>query len=329
MDKSIYHIQLGAIQATDLGRYNGGQAPDAGAIAGTDSIEANIWKEVLERGAAPIPAPLPPPVWNRLYGALDAFANFLAAHDEYADVFDRTAKAWQVESGLDLHFSGYFSPYYRNRVGQAGKDQKQIFQFCEPYFRYLANRHPELLALAPFARLAEGSLAALYSVYSAVLPLIDALRNVDKELLAALRPHNALPPIAIRLLQYEGDSQFFTDPHVDKSAITIITDTDDSVDDPCLVFGPLAPATPLLSQYAPMIKRKDESLLFLGAAAREAGFAAFRPAPHAVRPSREHRIRHSAIFFWLLPGIDLKLFSTSVPFTDDLGLSRNGHRQTS
>jgi hypothetical protein len=138
-----------------------------------------------------------------------------------------------------------------------------------------------------------------------------------------------MPPVAIRLLQYFGDSQFYTDPHVDKSAITIIADTDDPADDPCLVFGPLTPRVPLLSEFAPIQKRGDESLLFLGAAAREAGFNDFRPIPHAVRPAREQRVRHSAIFFWLLPGIDLKAFSTSVPFTDDIGLSRIGHRSQS
>src|SRR5260370_21880776 len=97
---------------------------------------AQIWRDVLERGAAPIAAPLPPPVWRRLYNALDEFGEYIDGHDEYADIFDKTAKSWQAHSGLGLHFSGYFSPYFRNRVGELGKDQKKIFQFCEPYFRY-------------------------------------------------------------------------------------------------------------------------------------------------------------------------------------------------
>src|SRR4051812_40232442 len=86
------------------------------------TAEAKIWKQVLEQGTAMIPAPLPPLVFRRLYNALDEFAAFVAEHDQYADVFDTTAKSWQAESGLGLHFSGYFSPYFRNRVGQAGKD---------------------------------------------------------------------------------------------------------------------------------------------------------------------------------------------------------------
>jgi hypothetical protein len=287
-----------------------------------EKSNTEIWRTILERGAAPIPAPLPSGVWARLYDAFDTFSDFVEEHHEYANVFDTTARAWQSESGLALHFSGYFSPYFRDRVGQTGKDQKKIFQFCEPYFRYLADYHPELLSIASFARLAEGSLAALYAVYSAVFPLICSLGHLNEKLLSALLPRNTMPPISIRLLRYNGDSHFFTNPHVDKSAITIITDTDDPADDPCLVFAPPAVAQPLLSQFAPIQKGKNESLLFLGAAAREAGFADFRPAPHAVRPSREQRVRHSAIFFWLLPGTDLKLFSTSVPYTDDLGLSR-------
>jgi len=283
-------------------------------------VESVIWQEVFERGVAHIAPPLPRWVWQRLYDALDAFADFVAANSEYATVFDTTAKAWQADRGLE--FSGYFSPYFRNRVGQAGKDQKYIFQICEPYFRYLADQQPRLLALPTFARLAESALATLYSLHAAMLPLMRALRAKHPGLHAALMQDDVMPPVVLRLLHYRGDGQFFTDPHVDKSAVTVIVNTDDPVDDPCLVFAPSTVGTPLLSEFRAVRKHQDEALVFLGAAGREAGFSGCAPAPHAVRPARVPRTRHSAIFFWLLPGIDLRSFSTAVPFVDDLGHSR-------
>ena len=284
--------------------------------------EQGIWQEVFARGVARIAPPLPAWVWQHLYDALDAFADFVAANPEYATVFDTTAKAWQAERGLE--FSGYFSPYFRNRIGQAGKDQKYIFQICEPYFRYLADRHPRLLALPAFARLADAALAVLYSLHAAMLPLMSSLRDAHPGLHAALMQGEVMPPVVLRLLHYRGDGRFFTDPHVDKSAVTVIVNTDDPEDDPCLVFAPSTVGTLLLSEFRPVRKRQDEAIVFLGAAGREAGLSGCAPAPHAVRPSRVPRTRHSAIFFWLLPGIDLKSFSTAVPFVDDLGHSRAG-----
>lgn len=282
-----------------------------------------LWRSVVEHGAAVIPAPLPSTVWQHLYDALDLFTKHVAISVKYAETFNRAAKEWQERSGLSLQFSGYFSPYFRNRLGQKDKDQKAIFQICEPYYRYLSRTHPELLAVQEFGSLVEGTLAAMQSVYCAVLPHILSLNLEHSEFLSAIRPIDGLPPIALRLLHYESDSHFFTDPHVDKSAVTIILNTDDPLDDPCLTFAPADSTNPLLSQFVPVPVQRDQSILFLGAAGREAGFSGLRPAVHAVKPAKANRVRHSAIFFWLLPGIDLRTFSTNVSFIDDLGRARN------
>jgi hypothetical protein len=34
------------------------------------------------------------------------------------------------------------------------------------------------------------------------------------------------------------------------------------------------------------------------------------------------KVRHVALLFWLLPGIDMHSFNTATPFINDLGLAR-------
>lgn len=286
-------------------------------------MDNSTWDEVLALGATRVPAPLPRFLWRDLYTSFAAFAEVASSRPEYADTFDRKAKAWQVESGLRLHFSGYFSPYYRDRMGQAGRDNKKVIQFCEPYYRYLCETEPQLFELAEFRTLVDGMMAALYSSLAAYTPLVYALKDIDPKLAETLLPREMMPPVAIRLIRYQGDNYYFTNPHVDKSAITVILDTDEPEDSPCLVFAPQGRGSaPLLSEFAPVLRREGEALVFLGAAPREAHYPNLLPAGHAVRSLESPRVRNVAIFFWLLPGIDLAKFDTAIPFVNDLGQAR-------
>ena len=285
-------------------------------------IAREIWDEAMSRGVTRVRTPLPKAAWNELYRRLTTFAEFITSNDEFSRTFDAKARDWQINSGLRLHYSGYFSPYYRNRVGQPGRDNKIIFQMCEPYYRYLAEHDPALFTIPEFRSLADGAMAALFSSLAEYTPLIEALRDIDASLAHRLITRQMLPPVSIRLLRYYSDKQFFTNPHVDKSAITVILDTDEPVETPCLVFAPRSAKPPALSTFAPIQRRPDESLLFFGAAAMKAGYRGFEPSAHAVRPLLTSSVRHVAIFFWLLPGIDLASFNTSTAYVDDLGLSR-------
>ena len=283
------------------------------------------WNTLSTSGVSTIPPPLPVSAWLRLYNKFDAFVEAVAKLPrEHRLAFDEAAASWRTESGLRFHYSGYFSPYYRDRVGETGKDQKQILQSCIPYYSYLSEHHPHLLAMPEFETLLNGLHAALASIYADCLPFVHALREFAPALSDALLSRDTMPPVVLRLLRYEASCQFLTHPHVDKSAITIIAHTDDPPDDPCLVFAPRVSDHPLpLSAFAPA-GSSDQALMFMGAAPQQAGLSRFSAAPHAVRPVREKRVRHSAVFFWLLPGIDLHPFSTHVPFVDDLAALEGG-----
>ena len=285
-------------------------------------MDNSLWTKVSQNGVAKIPAPLPKHTWRQLYMSLSRFGEWFSEHKEYGDVFDQTAKAWQIDSGLKLYFSGYFSPYYRDRTNQVGRDNKRVIQFCEPYYRYLCDQAPTLLKIPEFRSLVQGMMAALYSSYATFLPTLRELSAIDPQLCKALMPDGTLPPVVLRLIEYQSDAYYFTNPHVDKSAVTIILDTDEPTDQSCLVFAPRENALPRLSDFSPVQKQDRDALVFFGAAPQVANHGWAIPAPHAVRPLKAPFTRHVAIFFWLLPGVDLSRFDTATTYVNDVGLAR-------
>jgi hypothetical protein len=286
-----------------------------------------LWEQLLDSGVAAVPAPLPKGAWQELYSAFDEFVGSLPKDSEERDLYNQYAKEWQALGGLRDTYGGYFSPYFRDTSGVEGRDNKRIIQLCAPYYKYLHDRDAVLLRNDRFRRLLDKMMAALLTSYSSIIGPIAELEAVEPDFVRALHPRGELPPVVIRLLSYGRDDQLSTNPHVDKSAITVILDSDDTDTNPRLVFGDAnAHGVQRLSSFTPFLKGPDESIVFFGAAPSQAGYERLRPAPHAVRPFLEPT-RHSAIFFWLLPDFDMHDFDTTIVVDDDLMLARKMRRK--
>jgi SAM-dependent methyltransferase len=258
-----------------------------------------------------------------LYAKFDEFVQLVRDRADEPRVFNDQAKLWQSQSGLRMHYGGYFSPYYRDTTGKAGRDNKATIQLCEPYYRFLYEQRSQLLRNECFRRLAQSLLAAMYSTFTCFRSVLVELRESYPRLYARLAPEDAPPPIAIRLLRYEHDDRLATNPHVDKSALTVILDSDDPSSEGRLLVGdPSVSTTPQrLSAFKVCEQEPGTCPVFFGAALKEAGYGNFRPMPHAVRPF-DSAVRHSAVFFWLLPEHDMSCFDTTVLIDDDIGLKR-------
>ena len=289
----------------------------------TKSNPKTVWTDILRTGFARIPQTLPRTAWSHLYEGFDDFTSSLGDAALIAD-FNSEAKRWQKASGLQQFFGGYFSPYYRDTTNQAGKDQKRILQICEPFYRFVYENGSPLLENEKYRRVLDGMMAALYSTMAGFEPYINALKEIDPKAYRALVPQTGLPPVALRLLSYSADAALATNPHVDKSAITIIADTDDSLENSKLVYcgSSNSDRMLMLSDFKSFDAEAGECVVFLGAALEEAGHPEFKALPHAVQPVISSTPRHSAVFFWLLPGQDMETFNTTVPFEDNLGLAR-------
>lgn len=293
------------------------------------NMRKEVWPTVLEPGVAIVPAPLSKTVWERLYVEFDKFAQSVSGDTEFSKRYNVEAKEWQKEKKNRELYGGYFSPYFRDTSKIPGRDKKRIVQLCEPYYRHLHQKNSVLLTNPFFVRLIDGMMAALYSCCAAVTPILNDLEEIEPFLYERLMLKAELPPVSLRLLSYDADPQFATNPHVDKSAFTVIVDADDPVEASKTIFCPHAPesAPPKLSSFKPIRKNANEALLFLGAAPRVGGFANFLPMPHAVGPF-EGVVRHSAVFFWHLPNTDMQDFDTKIAFEDDMGLARKPHSKT-
>ena len=268
--------------------------------------EEAILNDIADHGSALLSSPLPPSAWRSLYATFDEFCQKVADDSRHHTVFDEVASEWRGRVGRE--FSGYFSPYYRDRVAEKGKDNKKIIQSCVPYHEYLWRNRPDLMEVPVFRRMFDGLTAALATSYMTIVPLVRALVKRDDRLKERLFAGGHLPPVAIRLLSYsQDDGRWATQRHVDKSAITVILHTDDPLNDQrLLVYRPNGGG--MLQERE---RSEEKARVFYGAALQEAGYDQYRPAVHAVRGLGTQETRHSAIFFWLLRGIDLSEFDTT------------------
>lgn len=281
---------------------------------------SNCFIELINNGIASIPCPLTNQRWEELYILFDKFIRSLSSDEKNS--FNLEAKKWQETSGLSLFYGGYFSPYYRDTTKLEGKDNKQIFQICLPYFQYLDSTNSVLLQNESFKRLLECSIATMMVCYQSLIPLVERFKTYDSTLYNRLIPSASLPPIALRLIRYENDALLATNPHVDKRALTLLLNSNsDPENDKVILAKDINKENLSLNDFGSINRVKNQSLLFFGAAPREAGFQNYKPMPHAVSPFKEP-VRHSAVFFWLLPDHDMSSFDTTVKVYDNSGLMR-------
>ncbi len=250
-------------------------------------------------------------VWDRLYRALDAYVE--VSRERPDELAHEEARRWFERRPDWKFYKGAFAPCFKDANGDShGTDRKQTFQLCEMYYRFLNEQRPELLEGDEFRHLVDGAMAAMYSVHAAIQPLVVALSGSAPQLYRALNPVGALPPVSLRLLRYERNDGLAIRPHVDKSGLTVILDSDDPPDRPNLILGPLNAVEPVkLSSFVPAVKGKNEALMFFGAGLRAAGFEQCAPLPHTVAAVKT-AVRHSAVFHWFLPNLDTDAVETKV-----------------
>ena len=286
-------------------------------------IRASI-DRLLETGVSTVAAPVPKVAWRGIYNDLDALTDRVHRQPSLTTRITEAASQWHKNSGLSHHYSEYFKPYYRDYVGQKGRDQKVIFQFCIPFYKYLFENFSNILDIDEYRRVAEGSVSILATCQDQLIPFASLLGTVNTEYSSRLLQFNQGLPVAIRLIKYWPDASYLTNPHVDKTAFTVLLDSSDPADDRCIVVSSKQSMDDVsLSDFYTPASNADESVVMFGAAGVDSGYSDFWPAPHGVKPPTRPRFRYSAVFFWLLPDSDLSGYSTSIKYDDDLGLSRH------
>lgn len=227
--------------------------------------------------------------------------------------FNDAGASWKrgaAENGLAN--SGYFAPYFKNLIGQEHKDQKITYQTCFDFIETMkAQDYPHQLDELD---------RALLEAASEVVPYMREMVEAMIAFFPAWRPRffdaHGNPRISVRALKYAPDTLAGTNPHVDKSAFTCIMHTsDDPGQQQRLVVCPPGANVGDLDDYARTGETGKRAVAFAGAALNIAGFDLLDAVPHAVLPVLSNSPRYSLVVFWLLQGVDMNPFDTTVFMT--------------
>lgn len=277
--------------------------------------------QLKRNGYTSIPKLFSQGYYDELYLLFDEFIDVMTKNRELLEEFRKAGEKWKTIAKNDNLYSNFFTPYYRDRRGLPGKDEKVILQTCELFHTYLTMSYSGMYLDYPII----GNLfnRLMHIILAHNKHLLKLIYELGSEIQKKLIPNNGEIPVSIRILRYENDSLMSTNPHVDKTAFTIILNTNDPINQERLIAHKNVNKSIHLSKYSIPDIPKEDSLLFCGAAFEEFGYQAFKALAHAVLPFNHAKKRYSIILFWHFPDLDMSKFSTSVDFIDDLKLKRN------
>lgn len=270
------------------------------------------------------------------YDTFEKLIAFTASEPAWADIYNSRGGAWKAAQGSGLENSGYFAPYYRDRNGHAGADQKVVYQTCPEFMRQCETVCPA--SYPPLLKPLDLALEkVLHKAEGLMRPIVNSVTAVEPDLRAHLLTCEGQARLSVRIIKYSPDSMAATNPHVDKSALTCIIHTSDAPDAQNLVFASPWLGTPKISSFTPAHPKElgeNQScgrlaVVFPGEAFAKAGFGLLHATPHAVLPFGSDRARYSLVAFWLLQGVDLSSFNTAVPVQDDASVLRQYGSKTS
>lgn len=280
------------------------------------------FEQLKGKGYTSIPKLFTQPFYDELYKLYDQVIDLMSQDTYFYETYKLASERWKSIAKNNNLYGRFFKPYYRDRRGVIGTDEKVILQTCPSFYQYLAFSFYNIYMNYPVLERLKSKLMAIILAHKK--HVVQFIHLMDDGLKKVLMPESGETPVSIRILRYEKDSKLSTNPHVDKTAFTLILNTNDPPDREKLIVRNVDEPIKYLSQYEVPKIHEDHSLLFFGAALEQAGHKAYKALAHAVLPFNHSHERYSIILFWHLPNFDMSNFSTKVEFSDDLNLARNG-----
>lgn len=237
--------------------------------------------------------------FEELYEATDVLIDELS--DAMRSDWQRAALAWLAEGDNDSYFCGVPAAF-KDRSGVAGKRNKVYLQWFLEFSRSEFFKNT-MVAKLPSARLVSLGIAELHHRCSEHLaPLMSEMMRAYPEFTQRYTSDRPLP-ISLKLVRYNrSPGKFATDPHFDKSAVSMILQADDpkvhwriGQGNPCRISQMTAPF-----EYPDNADAPSPVILFPGLSLQAAGVD-IPPSPHFVLPVEDRPYRHSIIAFLIVP----------------------------
>ena len=260
---------------------------------------------------------LPSRIWfDELYAAADLLIEELT--DELAAEWRQAAFDWLAEGDNGSYYCGV-PPAYRDRAGIAGKRNKAYIQWCLEHARSPRFAATRVARLEP-VRILSRKMTELHEICSGAFESILADFAEPYPQLVARFDEGRPLPIVFKLVRYnQSPNRFATDPHFDKSGLSMILRADDETvrwrigqGNPCRISEMSAPF-----EYPRDHAEPNPAVVFPGLCLEAAGVDV-APTPHFVLPVEQKRYRHSTIAFLVVPHLEgTDDLDTQAPFIHD------------
>ncbi len=266
---------------------------------------------------------LPSRLWfNSLYKFYDDVSRLLLEVPALLDDWHRCVESWQRTRDTRQFFCAAPTDF-RDRSTRTDKRDKEYLQYSLDFAVSDVFQDSSLSKQGAVVNLF-GMLEELHFVCAGLFfRAIDSITAAVPEIRPQLLYDSRLAPIIIKVLRYnKNPNRFATDPHFDKSALSLLLNSDDRSVSYRLgkyvtseiryssLFAPI--------EYPPADSQWNDAVLISGLCLQKIGLGILPPTPHSVLPVHDRDVRHSIVAFYLVPYLDTTNMETNAPYINDL-----------
>jgi hypothetical protein len=251
--------------------------------------------------------------YNDLYKKFDTFIDLMSQNPDFAGMMYFSEKSFLSSPKQKSRYCSA-PPSFRNpREHPTKRFNKIYFQFILEHYALIKQEHAEYLTTNPDAQKFLGAMLSVdqiaKDIFSAAIEAIDKKCPGFKQTMYG--KHGELTVIT-KVVRYEKIDGWGTTPHFDKSALSLVWDSNDDNDDSLLICeNRLHPSLEALVKPIRGYSHKKDTtsaILIAGSAFSKVGID-IKPTLHAVAPIQK-QYRHAIISFLLIPDIDMSDLKT-------------------
>lgn len=252
--------------------------------------------------------------YDGLYRSFDTFVEAVGQDPAVESALNESGRRWLSSRNTSMWYSGV-PPKFEDRTRRDDKAEKLYCQASQEYVEYCRSRNPVLYQVAAVCALYEHIEQIIESAVPILLSVIDQLTESNPGLRDRLYAPHRYAPVILRVIRYHRTTNFGTQPHVDKSGLSLVLDNSDSrLSEKLVIASNKRPTELTLADlHSPRRRCPGSAILIPGRCLQDVGFLDLPPSPHAVLPMDTER-RHSVIAFWLVPNFSMDQLITDVPF---------------
>lgn len=282
------------------------------SLSVTSFINGSMAKQLQERGLIEINnTDMIKNDYHKLYNDFDSFINLIDTNPTFAANLNKSEKEFLINQEQKKRYCGA-PPSYRDPQIHKSK------RFNKIYFQYIKEYHDQLklnYMLPDSANIFLNNMHKLDSIAKIYFgKVLDQLEDNQLNIKKLLYGNNNELTVISKIVRYKKDPLFKwgTTPHFDKSALTLIWNSDDDDNESLIVCEePNSPSIDKLHKpqriYADQ-NNASSTILIVGSAAQNTGLN-IKPTLHGVTDFKKD-YRHAVISFLLVPDIDMSGFQT-------------------